>query len=69
MKRLKSKIVFGLSVLVLTSVGALLDANLHLLWRAESRENAITLRAGGRGELRIIFGMGAICGRSIPVPG
>ena len=55
MKRLTSKIAFGLSVLVLTSVGALVDANQYLASRADSREDAITLRAGGQNNYRIHF--------------
>jgi CSLREA domain-containing protein len=55
MKRVTSKIAFGLSVLVLTSVGALVDANLYLASRADSREDAITMRAGGQNNYRIHF--------------
>ena len=55
MKRLISKVGFGISVLFLTSVGALVEANLHLTSRADSRGDAIRLRKDGQGNFGINF--------------
>jgi CSLREA domain-containing protein len=55
MKRLISKVAFGISVLSLTSVGALVEARLYLVSSADSREEAIKLRKDGRGNFGINF--------------
>src|SRR5258706_8446258 len=58
MKRLTSSTtfrIFILSVFWLSSIAALVGANLYLASSAESRKDAITLRATGRSSSRINF--------------
>jgi hypothetical protein len=61
MKRLTSSTtfrIFILSVFCLSSIAVLLGANLYLASSAESRKDAITLRATGHGNSRIKFQSG-----------